>query len=467
MGRDALLKKIPPPLSTMSTKNSPPSIFTLVWDFFASVKLALMTLCIISLASVIGTIIPQNEALSWYAKRFGPQIARFLDLFHLTDLFGSFWFKALLGLLSTNLIICSLDRFPGIWKQIRADNLAVPVKRLISMKRNASWTTSLPPIKAVEELTLRLPGNGWKTASRETENGTLLFSQKGAWTRLGVFVVHASILIILIGAIIGSILGFKGSISIVEGQSIEKIQPFGAAAFINLGFKVRCDAFNIDFYQNGMPKEYRSHLTIFEHDREILQKSITVNNPLTYKGITFYQSSYEGYKDFIVTLTDKDNGRKKTFSVPFQKQTEWQEEEVRFGVINVEAEREQVTRIKIWFTDQDGSPSVFWMDAGSQVAVDREGKHYLLSAKQMYSTGLQVAKDPGVWWVYSGCILMLLGLFTTFFMSHRKIWIFVCEKNSKTSIYMAGSANKNKSGFDGIFSNLADNLRNIKKITSK
>jgi cytochrome c biogenesis protein len=447
----------------MSTKYSTSNIFNLVWDFFASVKLALLTLCTISLASIIGTIIPQNEALAWYAKRFSPQIAQFLDLFYLTDMFGSFWFKALLGLLSTNLIICSVDRFPGIWKQIKADNLAVPVKRLASMKRNTSWTTSLPPVEAGEELMLLLPGNGWKTASRETENGILLFSQKGAWTRLGVFVVHASILIILIGAIIGSILGFKGSVSIVEGQGIDKIQTLGATALIDLGFQVRCDAFNIEFYQNGMPKEYRSDLTILEHDREILHKSITVNNPLTYKGITFYQSSYEGYKDFIITLTDTGTGKKKIFATPFQKQTEWQEEGVRFGVINAEANGERVVQIKIWFTDHDGSPSVFWMDSGRQVTVDRQGKHYLLSAKQMYSTGLQVVKDPGIWWVYSGCILILLGLFTTFFMSHRKIWIFVCEKNDKTSIYMAGTANKNKSGFDGLFSNLADNLRNIKQ----
>lgn len=101
------------------------------------------------------------------------------------------------------------------------------------------------------------------------------------------------------------------------------------------------------------------------------------------------------------------------------------------------------------------------MDAGSQVPIERQGKKYLISAKQMYATGLQVAMDPGVWWVYSGCGLLLLGLFTAFFLSHRKIWLFVCEKNGKTSIYMAGSTNKNKTGFDGIFSELAEKIKNL------
>jgi cytochrome c biogenesis protein len=445
----------------MTIKNSPSNVFTLVWDFFASVKLALFTLCTLSLASILGTIIPQKESLAWYAKKFSPQLAQFLDLFYFTDLFGSFWFKALLGLLSTNLIICSLDRFPGIWKQIMADNLATPFKRLVSIKRNASWSTSLTPQKAADELVLLMSGNGWKTASRETENGILLFSQKGAWTRLGVFIVHTSILVILIGAILGSVLGFKGSAMILEGQSIEKVQAQGAAAFVDLDFKVRCDAFNIQYYQNGMPKEYRSDLTILEHDREILHTSIKVNRPLTYKGITFYQSSFEGYKDFIITLIEKNTGNKMSFTAPFQKQLEWQEEGVRFGVINAEADGEHIARIKIWFTDQDGSPSVFWMDPGNQATVDRQGKHYLFSAKQMYATGLQVAMDPGVWWVYSGCMLMLLGLFTTFFMSHRKVWLFVCEKDNATSIYMAGSANKNKTGFDGTFSKLTEKLSNL------
>jgi cytochrome c biogenesis protein len=445
----------------MAINNSPTNVFNLVWNFFASVKLALITLCTISLASIIGTIIPQKESLAWYAKKFSPKIAQFLDLFSLTDMFGSFWFKALLGLLSANLIICSLDRFPGIWKQIVADNLATPLKRLVTIKRNASWTTSQPPKKAVDQLLPLLSGNGWKMTTRETENGLLLFSQKGAWTRLGVFVVHTSILVILIGAILGSILGFKGSAMIPEGQSIEKIQSVGATAFIDLGFQVRCDAFAIEYYQNGMPKEYRSDLTILEHDREILHTSIKVNRPLTYKGITFYQSSYEGYKDFIITLADKENGNTKTFTVPFQKQSEWQEKGVRFGVINAEADGERIARIKIWFADQDGTPSVFWMDSGSQVTVDRQGKHYLFSARQMYATGLQVAMDPGVWWVYSGCMLLLLGLFTTFFMSHRKIWLFACEKNNTTSIFMAGSVNKNKTGFDGIFSKLTEKLRNL------
>jgi cytochrome c biogenesis protein len=446
----------------MAEKKSSGDFISLIWDFFASVQLAIVTLCTISLVSIVGTVIPQKEAPDWYVQRFGPGLARFFDLFHLSDMFDAVWFKALLCLLSANLIICSIDRFPGVWRQVTADNTKTPAKRLSAMKRNAAWTAPLSPSTAKEQITRFLSGKGWKSQVKETEDGILLCSQKGAWTRLGVFFVHGSIMVILIGAIIGSILGFKGNVSILEGEGVGKIKVNDASAFIDLGFEIRCDGFNIDYYSNGMPKEYRSDLTILEKGREVMHKAVKVNSPLTYKGITFYQSSYQAYKDFLVSITDKETGKEKTFMVPFQKELPWQEEGLRFGVINNKSVGEKITRLKIWFADPSGPPAVFWMDSGSRITIDRGGKHYLFLGQQLYSTGLQVAKDPGVWWVYIGCTLILFGLFITFFTSHRRIWLLLTENSRKTSIYMAGSTNKNRLGFDKTFYELAENLKNIK-----
>jgi cytochrome c biogenesis protein len=443
----------------MVEKKSPKGLFPAIWDFFASVQLAIVTLCTISVVSIFGTIIPQNEAPEWYIKKFGPQVARFFDLFHLEDLYGSLWFKALLALLSANLIICSIDRLPRIWKQITADNLATPPKRLMAMKRNASWTVSGDPMAVTEKISGLLAKMGWKIQSRQTEDGTLLCSQKGAWTRLGVFMVHGSILVILVGAIIGSVLGFKGNVSIVEGESTNKVRINDTGNFLDLGFTVRCDGFSIDYYSNGMPKEYRSNLTVLENKRQILHKIIKVNTPLTYKGVTFYQSSYQAYNDFILSITNQETGKEKIFMAPYQKPLEWQKEGLRFGVINEDSAGEKVKRIKIWLSDASGTPSVLWLDTNGKATVKRGGKQYLILGQQLYATGLQVAKDPGVWWVYIGCALLLLGLFVSFFTSHRRVWLLLSVKGKKTSIYMAGSANKNKVGFDKIFSALSEKLK--------
>ena len=55
---------------------------------------------------------------------------------------------------------------------------------------------------------------------------------------------------------------------------------------------MRLDQFSVSFYSSGAPKEFKSTVTILEGDRQVLTESIRVNHPLTYKGISFYQSSY-------------------------------------------------------------------------------------------------------------------------------------------------------------------------------
>ncbi len=436
----------------MKTNNS-------IWNFFASVKLALFTLITLSLTSIIGTIIPQKESLQFYAGKYGSKTAQFIEILDIPDMYNSWWFLGLLVLLSVNLIICSLDRFPNVWRQIKADNLATPPERLKKMVNNSLWTVTTSRSDALATLQSSFKDSGFQPTSREIEGGTLVFGQKGAWSRTGVYIVHTSILVIFIGAIIGAQLGYKGSVMIPEMQSTAKIYPFDNSPPIDLGFEVRCDAFGIDFYRNGMPKEYRSDLTVMEKGKEVLQKSIEVNSPLKYKGITFYQSSYEGYQDFIIQVTDPNNSADRSFVVPFQEQVEWIEKGLKFGIINVQMVQNRIVQAKIWFSDGKGSPSIFWMDTDTEVTVERENKKYLFSAKQMYATGLQVAKDPGVWFVYAGCSLMLIGLYFAFFLSHQRIWLFIKDEGNETSILLAGSANKNKTTFEKKFSELDDFLK--------
>ena len=390
---------------------------------------------------------------------YGETLAQLFQAFHIPDMYNSWWFLGLLGLLCTNLIVCSLERFPGVWKMIRADGLDITRQRLGKMGRKKSWRSSSSLAATVSELSNSLNRNGWKNRRRERDEGTLLFAQKGPYSRTGVYIVHASILIIFAGAIIGEFTGFKGSVMLPETQQTDKIYRFNSSESIDLGFTVRCDSFAIELYDSGMVKEYRSVLTILESGKEVLQTAIEVNDPLTYRGVTFYQSSYEGYNDFIIEVTNKITTSSKTFIVPFQTQQHWQEEGLSFGIINAEVVGQSVSRVKVWFSDGKGTPAAFWLNDGESTAVAREGVAYLISAKQMYATGLQVAKDPGVWVVYLGCGLMLLGLMVAFFLSHRRLWLFIREEGDGVSVLLVGSANKNKAGFEKSFAALAERLQ--------
>ena len=449
----------------MTTKTKNP-----FWALFSSVKLALFLLIALASTSIIGTIVPQSKPAGFYVQTYGPNLARFMQTLSIPDMYNSWWFMILLAVFGLNLIVCSIERIPNAWRLVTMDNLATDPERLKKMGMRKSFIVEGSLNEAEEKASTFLGKNGWKTEKKDKEGATMLFSQKGGWTRFGVYIVHSSILIIFFDYFILSprvaktILrnpnfAFKGSIMIPESQQTDVIYSFQSGVQIPLGFTVRCDYFTIDYYQNGMPKEFLSKLTVLEDGKEVLKQDIEVNYPLVYKGITFYQSSYQPYQDFILNLQNNTTGLSKSSIVPAREQINWEEGGVRFGIINMKTRGESVLELKIWFTDDKADPSVFWIEPGREAVIERPTGNYTLSTKQLYATGLQVAKDPGVWWVYIGCGLMLVGLLIAFFLSHRKIWALVYEENGKTTVLFAGSAHKNKVGFEKTFETLVKDFQ--------
>ncbi len=428
-----------------------------LWNFFSSVKLALFTLGCLAVTSIIGTIIPQQESAQFYVTQYGAKTATFFQLMTITDMYTSWWFLSLLGLLALNLIICSIDRFPRVWQQITEDNLSLPLERIKKMRVSATFTSTSPAPELINILRTTLTQNGWKPALHQRENCTVLFSQKTPWSRAGVYLVHLSILIIFAGAIYGQLQGFRGNIMLPELQKSNIVYPYKSADIINLDFTIKCDRFDIEFYENNMPKEYRSKLTILEKDKIVFQKEIEVNDPLHYKGITFYQASYQPFKDFVFSIST-NNGDPVIFTGEFQKEVIWTENNVSFGIINIESVRDHASRLKIWFNDENGEPSQFWMKNGDRIEVKRGDDNYWFSAKQRYATGLQVSKDPGIWLVYLGFGCMIIGLYMAFFMSHKRIWLILEHHKNDTQIHIKGTANKNTSGFAAHFNELADTV---------
>lgn len=424
-----------------------------IWNFFASVKLAIFTLCSLAITSIIGTIIPQGESAGFYVKQYGAKTAEFMQILDIPDMYYSWWFLSLLMLLSLNLLVCSIERFPRVWKIIQSDNLEVSPERIAKMSISKKWQISTTAMNQFDPKAL-FDTIGMGLTSKTTGRGTIYFGQKGKYSRTGVYLVHLSILIIFGGAIIGSILGFKGSVMIPELQSTSKFFSSKDPSSINLGFEVRCDQFIIEFYDNGMPKEYQSTLTIIENGKEILTKDIQVNDPLTYKGITFYQSSYQGYQDFIFSISDKKTGDSEQVILPFQKQQEWQNHDVRFGVVNAEALGQRVTRTKLWLKSGQTPAVLSWLDDNQATVVTTENNSYDVNVKQMYATGLQVAKDPGVYIVYLGCGLMLLGLYMAFFLSHKRVWVFHEQSGENHSFLLGANTNKNKIAFKQMLTNM-------------
>lgn len=440
-----------------------------VFELFASVQLALFLLFLLASTSIIGTVIPQNNVPQFYIDEYGPKTARFLQILDIPDMYNSWWFLFLLSLFALNLIICSLERIPQVIRTLRRDGLSVSKAQMEKQPVQATLTLSLSPSDAQLKINRLLRAKGWKIREAARGNGVQIFTEKGAWSRFGVYVVHTSILIILGGALLGSSavankilhnpqFAFKGSMMIPETEASDHLLAFKTGRRIDLGFALRCDSFAIEFYDNGMPKTYRTQATILDQGKPVLSSAIQVNTPLTYKGITFYQSSYQPSQDYTITIKKKDGQAEHTAVIPPASEKRWAEGQLSYGIINRERQGEVTRRVKIWLNDQLGEPSVFWLDVNKEATIERPSGTYLLTVRQRYATGLQVTKDPGVWLVYSGCFLMLAGLYCAFFQSHRRLYGLIEPNGAGSRILLAGNTTKNKLGFDRYFSDFIKKL---------
>ena len=438
-------------------------------SLFASVQLALLLLFLLATLSIIGTLIPQNSPPTFYIERYGVKTARLLQILNVTDMYNSWWFLLLLGLFAINLTVCSLERIPQVLRLLRRDPMILKAEQLAKQHCTHTLNLAAPVPETATRVQAHLAARGWKARAADREDGRLLFAEKGAWTRFGVYIVHCSILLILTGALIGSsavaakilrnpAFAFKGATMVPEGEAIDHIQTFKTGRRIDLGFDLRCDAFRIEFYANGMPKTYRSSVTVLENGKPVRTTDIEVNRPLTHRGVTFYQSSYQPLPQYALSLRKQPDNLERIFTVPTGREVAWPEAGVSFGILNRETQGEVTRRMKIWFTDHQGEPSVFWVSADQETTIERPSGAYLFQARQLYATGLQATKDPGVWLVYLGCLLMLTGLYVAFFLSHQRIHVLIQPHGKGSRLLFAGTANKNKISFEKKFMELTTGL---------
>ncbi|MFH0814201.1 MAG: cytochrome c biogenesis protein ResB, partial [Pseudomonadota bacterium] len=231
-----------------------------LWDLFCSLKLTVFFFIVLALASTIGTVIPQNAPPSEYLKLYTVSIYGAIEYLGLVDLYHSWWFVCLLILLCINVLACSFKNFPRTWKTISRTRVALEEDQTKNLPFLETIRVKIPLDEAREKVMHVLKkhlGHPQKT----TINGTFhLFVEKGKYSRLGVYITHLSILIVLGGGLIGSFFGLKGFVNIMEGQTVDRIVLSKNSFPYELGFKVRCNDFEVTYYPNGAPKDYRSAL---------------------------------------------------------------------------------------------------------------------------------------------------------------------------------------------------------------
>ncbi len=452
----------------MTTQNSVSSPLERVWNFFTSVKLAIFTLITLAVASIFGTIVEQNQPPEKYHQIYEDWAFDLMERINLFDMYHSWWFLALLMVFTINLACCTIDRFPRAWKVVRnprtkMDDGFEKTLPLVDRWKKKGTAADWSPRYADALASLFA-----KPLVSEEGGEVHLYAETGMASRFGVYVTHLSIIIIFLGAIVGNVAGFKGYVNIPEGESISQLPVRGGARMQDLGFTVRCNSFRVETYPSGQPKAYVSDLSVIEGGREVLRKKdVVVNDPLQYKGIWFYQSSYgeAGGATARVEMRRPDGSPAGTLSLPPGHPVSIP----GYGVIrgmNFDPDFQgngpalQVT------VEKPGVPAAsFWLLQGSP-GLDRQRNDSLAFsfgglATKMF-TGLQVAKDPGVNIVWVGCALMVIGIIMAFFLSHQRVWLRLGPApDGRLSVVLAGAANRNRLAFEKNFEKIQAGMKAV------
>jgi len=449
----------------MADEKRTPSPMDRVWEFFISVKLAIVTLIVLASTSILGTIIEQNQPPEKYHQIYEDWAFALMDRMNLFDMYHSAWFLLMLVLFTVNLSCCTIDRFPKMLKVVRNPRTKLDGGLEKSLSLSDRWKKKGNLSEWAAKYAEALSGSFSKPKVTEGGGEVHLYAETGVASRFGVYVTHLSIIIIFIGAIVGNRFGFKGYVNLTEGDSITQVPVRGGIAMQNLGFTVRCNAFTLETYPSGQPKAYKSDLSVIDGGREVVRKTIVVNDPLQYNGIWFYQSSYgqAGGATAQVTVARKDGSQVRTLALAANEPVPIDGYGIVRGVDYAQNFQGKGPALQVVVAKPGQPAASFWLVQG-RPDLDRErGDSLVFSFRGLSTkmfTGLQVAKDPGVNIVWLGCALMVIGLMMAFFLSHQRVWVRLRKgTDGRVEVVLAGTASRNRLAFEKRFEKLQTGVK--------
>jgi cytochrome c biogenesis protein len=457
-----------------------------IWQTLGAIKTGVILLILVVILSAAGTVILQRPATEAdeLQRAYSPQVLRLLDGLGLTDVFHAWWFVLLLSLVSLSIIAASVQRFPNAWRFYSR-----PYKSPDESFRKALPNHKLIPIHD-EEAALSvaerfLQKAGFRPERIVRENSFSLFGERNRISEMAVYIVHASLLLILLGGNIDALFGWRAFVTLTRGQQSSQLKPQNGTPR-NLPFAIRCDGAGQENYADGTPKRWWSDLAVIKDGQIVLRKQIVVNDPLIYAGVRFYQASYgktgkidklvltatprDGHAPQEITLgldetvpLDADNTVRLAEFIPDYVVSDGQvyarsnELENPAAHLVVESRKSGQT-INVWLPPILG----FGQNASSPYAF--EGK----DVQMAYFTGLEVSHEPGQWTVWAGVVLMGIGLAVVFYFVHARIWVVpVRDVRGQLQLWIGGTANKNKDAFEQRFRDLVEKIESELKISAE
>ncbi len=470
------------------------SLFAKFLDLLSSVKFGVVLLILLGLACFLGMVIMQQnvDGFDRYYADITPAQRLVYGTLGFFDIYHAWYFNALLAVVSLNIILASIDRFPKSWRVVSKPNLTVPIRWIRDQKASREIFLDGKQDEIFARIKSAYAAAGWRKTKINEKNGrTFIFSETGRWNRLGAYPVHVGLLTIFLGGFLTSQLGHTGQMPLSPGQSSNEISElaFELDQMKQINKIVPFEIYCTDIQQKLIKKEDSisasntiDWLTMIQIRDETGTHDAVVqmNRPFDYRGYRFFQSSFVSVgrarnitvrlkeetgktqdvtikRDGSVNLDNGTNIKFANFRGSFSVGVENPNEDTSTypnpaAVLQVTAPGE-ITQTAYAFGPQMKDIPI----AGKPVG----GYTYQLIDFEKVSEQhiLSVQRDPGATVVYVGFAILCLALCAVFFFSHRRIWTAVEELgDEKFRLTLGGNTNRNQAGFEEKLKLLERNL---------
>ncbi len=419
-----------------------------------NLQLAIALLLLIALFSITGTVIEQGQSPGFYQANYPEHPALFgfltwkvIQVVGLDHVYRTWWFLGLLVLFGTSLTACTFTRQLPALKVAHHWQYYKEPRQFQKLALSTELKTG-----SVNSLLLILPKKRYKIFQEEPN---LLYARKGIVGRIGPIIVHIGIVTILLGGIWGAMTGFVAQEMVASGDTfqVKNIVDAGpwASREVLKNWSVRVNRFWIDYTPTGGIDQFYSDLSVLNsQEQEVDHKKIFVNQPLRYRGVTFYQT------DWGIASVQVQFNHSPIFSIPMaQLKTE---NKGRIWGTWIPIKPDLSEGVVLLAKDLQGMVLVYDA-AGKLVDTVRTGMSTQVNGVTLKvlavvgSTGLQIKVDPGIPLVYTGFALLMMGVVMSYF-SHSQIWAL----QTGDRLYIGGKTNRAQVAFEREVLGILDEL---------
>jgi cytochrome c biogenesis protein len=419
------------------------SRFFFITKLFTSVRTTITLLFLLAVCAIVGTVIPQGELVQAHGAS-GPSFAnRLVLILDLNNVYRSWWFTSLLVLLATNIMGCLLKRAPLIIEEWKGTT------------KKSSFSLTFTDHRSVDSLRSILTESvrGVLRCNPETtdsENASVLKWERHRIYLLGFPLIHIAIIIILIGGLIGVFFGFRGHVQIKVNETSSSYALLSTGEIRNLPFTIAVDGFTLTRYPTGEPKEFRSDVRLLNNGKEELKGSILVNHPLTFQGISLYQSDYRVVGISRITLSvANEKGETETFSINPMEPFSLKDYPVEIKIRGFDpGSTQRGAGIELVVMEKDQKPVTLRLYENDAHPVKAGPvKLSFRGHEPTYATGLQVGYDPGSRVVWIGSIMLIVGFIFTLFTNLQRLQMQLVRDRNETRITVSGRSKRMRKEF--------------------